>query len=134
MVLRMRMRSQTLQQLCIVFAIEQFTRTTPPDVDCFWPCGCFTRLVFARAQIVLLGVCLAPGPGGEGVPSSSSEEVTLQPLPLYAAPSDNVTMCAVAAGPNGRIFLGGADGHLYEVVYAAGDTWRAKRCYKVGCL
>ena len=84
----------------------------------------------ACAQIVLLGVCLAPGPGGDdGVPSS--EEVTLQPLPLYAVPSDNVTMCAVAAGPNGRIFLGGADGHLYEVVYAPGDTWRARRCYKV---
>lgn len=54
-----------------------------------------------------------------------------QPLPLYAAPSDGVTMCCVAGGPGGRVFLGGADGHLYELVYAASDTWRAKRCYKV---
>jgi len=35
-------------------------------------------------QVVLLGVCL------------DGEELALQPLPLYAVPADNVTMCAVA--------------------------------------
>lgn len=58
-------------------------------------------------------------------------EVTLQPLPLYSFPSDNVVMCSVASTPDGRIFLGGMDGHLYEVQYFPGDTWRHKRCFKV---
>lgn len=31
-------------------------------------------------QIVLLGVCCSPGPGGSG---DACEELTLQPLPLY---------------------------------------------------
>jgi len=48
------------------------------------------------------------------------EELALQPLPLYAVPADNVTMCAVAATPAGRIFLGGSDGKLYEVMYEGG--------------
>ncbi len=69
--------------------------------------------------MVLLGVCL------------DGEELALQPLPLYAVPADNVTMCAVAATPAGRIFLGGSDGNLYEVMYEAGDSWRHRRCYKV---
>lgn len=80
-------------------------------------------------QIVLLGVCVNPGPGGE-----AAEELTLQPLPLYACSSDNVTMCSVATTPDGRIFTGGANGLLYEIVYNSTDTWRKKRCYKVGPL
>lgn len=49
---------------------------------------------------MLLGVCCS---GGEG-----HELLTLQPLPLYSAPTDNVTMVSVAATASGRIFLGGA--------------------------
>ena len=77
---------------------------------------------------MLLGVCCSRA--GEG--SSGYEEVTLQPLPLYAAPADNVAMVTVAPTAGGRIFLGGADGHLYELQYAAADGWRSKRCSKVG--
>eukprot|EP00198_Chlamydomonas_reinhardtii_P005145 XP_001694481.1 nuclear pore protein [Chlamydomonas reinhardtii] len=40
-------------------------------------------------------------------------------------------MTCVAAGPGGRVFLGGADGHVYELVYHAADTWRHKRISKV---
>jgi nuclear pore complex protein Nup155 len=32
---------------------------------------------------------------------------------------------------SGRIFLGGSDGHVYEVTYLAADRWRQKRCQKV---
>lgn len=31
----------------------------------------------------------------------------------------------------GRVFLGGSDGHLYELQYAAADSWGRKRCQKV---
>jgi hypothetical protein len=33
--------------------------------------------------------------------------------------------------PTPSIFLGGADGNLYELTYAATDSWRQKRCAKV---
>lgn len=72
-------------------------------------------------------MCLDVVPGGGG---EAAQELALQPLPLYAVPADNVTMCAVAATPAGRIFLGGSDGNLYEVLYEAGDSWRHRRCYK----
>ena len=58
-------------------------------------------------EIVLLGVCCSRGPGGSG---DECEEVTLQPLPLYSVPADNVTMVTVAPTADGRIFLGGAGG------------------------
>lgn len=69
---------------------------------------------------------MSPGASGD-----AAEELTLQPLPLYACSSDNVTMCSVATTPDGRIFTGGANGLLYEIVYNSTDTWRKKRCYKV---
>jgi len=37
----------------------------------------------------------------------------------------------MASSKHGRIFLGGSDGNLYEITYAAKDTWRSKRCVKV---
>ncbi|PRW05942.1 nuclear pore complex Nup155 isoform B [Chlorella sorokiniana] len=79
-------------------------------------------------EIVLLGVCCSPGPSGSG---DACEELTLQPLPLYSVPADNVTMVSVASTADGRIFLGGADGHLYELQYSASDSWRSKRCQKI---
>ncbi|KAL4425159.1 hypothetical protein ABPG77_008264 [Micractinium sp. CCAP 211/92] len=80
------------------------------------------------SEIVLLGVCCSRGPGGAG---DECDEVTLQPLPLYSVPADNVTMVCVSSTADGRIFLGGADGHLYELQYSSGSSWRSKRCQKV---
>ena len=77
--------------------------------------------------MVLLGVCCSPDAHGD-----PQGELALQPLPLYSFPSDNVVMSSVASTADGRIFLGGMDGHLYEAQYYSGDTWRHKRCFKVG--
>ena len=57
----------------------------------------------------------------------------------YAIPSDDVPMIKIVSAQNGRIFMGGKDGNLYELVYENhGDSWRAKigigeqhKCYKV---
>ena len=65
---------------------------------------------------MLLGVSVGPGP----------EDFTLQPL-NYRQPSDNVVMTCVAASADGRIFLGGADGHLYELKYSVGGAKKARR-------
>lgn len=46
----------------------------------------------------------------------TSGDATLQPL-HYRTPADNVIMTTVASTEAGRIFLGGGDGHLYELKY-----------------
>ncbi|GAX86588.1 hypothetical protein CEUSTIGMA_g13996.t1, partial [Chlamydomonas eustigma] len=84
------------------------------------------------AEVVLLGVCHLRRPGL----SSSSEDdvtadITLQPLPMYNISSDGMVITCVATSSKGRIFLGGSDGHVYELLYNAADKWRQKKCSKV---
>lgn len=80
----------------------------------FWP------------QIILLGVCLGPSSGAP----RPSDDLTLQPLPEYTVSSDSVTMCCITASEDGRIFMGGRDGQLHELLYSTGSGWQ-KRCQKV---
>ncbi|MEW5305512.1 MAG: hypothetical protein WDW36_008046 [Sanguina aurantia] len=77
-------------------------------------------------EVVLLGVCPARQSS-----SGSSGDVTLQPLPMYCVPTDNVVMSCVSCSAGGRVFLGGADGHVYELNYNALESWRSKRISKV---
>eukprot|EP00878_Enallax_costatus_P016050 GHUV01016827.1.p1 GENE.GHUV01016827.1~~GHUV01016827.1.p1 ORF type:complete len:1150 (+),score=458.72 GHUV01016827.1:567-4016(+) len=79
-------------------------------------------------EIVLLGVCTSPSKGGG---SDHYEELSLQPMPLYTLPSDNTIMTCFASSALGRIFMGANDGHVYEIQYAATDSWRQRRCSKV---
>ncbi|XP_042463574.1 nuclear pore complex protein NUP155-like [Zingiber officinale] len=79
-------------------------------------------------ELILIGVCcMASGDG-----SDPFAEISLQPLPEYRIPSDGVTMTCITCTDKGRIFLGGRDGHIYEMQYSTGSGWR-KRCRKV-CL
>ncbi|KAI8471772.1 MAG: nucleoporin-domain-containing protein [Monoraphidium minutum] len=90
----------------------------------------YVIVLATTVEIVLLGVCVGPATGGGG--GDAFETLSLQAMPLYCVPSDNVVMTCAAASPStGRIFLGGADGNLYELTYAATDSWRHKRCAKV---
>lgn len=77
-------------------------------------------------QIVLLGVCCSSGGTADRF-----QELSLLQLPGYSMSADNVPMCAVASTADGRIFLGGSDGHLYELLYHSTDSWRHKRFSKV---
>lgn len=57
----------------------------------------------------------------------------------YTIPTDDVPMIKITSSQTGRIFMGGKDGNLYELVYENhGDSWKAKigigeqhKCYKV---
>jgi nuclear pore complex protein Nup155 len=77
-------------------------------------------------QIVLLGVCCS----GDSFGGNPYAEISLQPLPEYTIPTDGVTMTCITATEKGRIFLGGRDGHLYELLYTKGTGWQS-RCRKV---
>lgn len=39
------------------------------------------------------------------------------PEPVFVLPTDGVTMMSVKSTAQGRIFLGGKDGCLYEITY-----------------
>ena len=77
-------------------------------------------------QVVLLGLCLTPDQGGDPM-----GELLVQPLPAYSCSSDSVPMICMATTPDGRIFAGGQNGGVYEIVYSSRDTWRQKRMFKV---
>lgn len=52
-----------------------------------------------------------------GLPDDDFAEMHLQPDPLFSIPSDNVYMTCITGTFNGRIFMGGKDGCLYEIAY-----------------
>lgn len=79
-----------------------------------------------NVQIVLLGVCCSAGNSSDPL-----NELSFVQLPGYSISADNVTMCTVSSTPKGRIFLGGSDGHLYEMLYHSNDGWVQKRFSKV---
>lgn len=114
-----------------------------PRPGVFLPAIQHVIVLCTTAEIVLLGVCPARRGGGGGATAGTSasdpdgsapDEILLQPLPLYSIPTDNVVITCVASGVGGRVFLGGADGHVYELTYHAADTWRHKRISKVGLV
>lgn len=97
----------------------------------------YLLVVCTTTDIVLLGVCC--GTSSEKPRDDtddrfgSTDQISIQPLPLYSVSSDNIPMVKVASSASGRIFLGGSDGHLYEILYSSTESWRQKRCRKI-CL
>lgn len=62
---------------------------------------------------------------------SSTEELQLMNKPIFCINTENVAMNVVKGSQNGRIFLGGQDGFLYEIQYQAESTWFGKRFKKI---
>ncbi len=75
-------------------------------------------------QIALVGVHLSRDANGNA-------EMKLVNLEHFRAPSDDVMMTTTTATPEGRVFLGGNDGHLYELEYRNQSSWLRGRCNKV---
>lgn len=65
-----------------------------------------------------------------GMHIDPSGEISKQliPFPQYSCPTNGVCMLHVASTSHGRIFCGGSDGHLYEVLYRADEGWGKRRC------
>ncbi|KAH8298090.1 hypothetical protein KR018_006585 [Drosophila ironensis] len=59
------------------------------------------------------------------------KEMQLMNRPIFVIGTDNVSMGVVKGTDDGRIFLGGRDGSLYEIFYQAESSWFGKRCKKV---
>eukprot|EP00889_Picochlorum_renovo_P004014 jgi/Picre1/31044/NNA_006401.t1 len=94
-----------------------------PKANVFQAAVQHVLVLCTTTEICFIGVC------HEG---NDFDEVTLQRLrSTVISVTDNVSMISVASTQDGRVFLGGSDGNVYEIIYAAKDTWRTKRCVKV---
>ncbi|KAH0520598.1 Nuclear pore complex protein Nup155 [Microtus ochrogaster] len=105
--------------------VEQFGRIFQPHVR--------HLLVLATpVDIVILGLSYANVQTGSGILNDSMcGGMQLLPDPLYSLPTDNTYLLTITSTDNGRIFLAGKDGCLYEVAYQAEAGWFSQRCRKI---
>ncbi|XP_058056850.1 nuclear pore complex protein Nup154 [Anopheles bellator] len=88
-------------------------------------------------EIVVLGVMFneiitgTPNRTGSGRTVNVGEEMQLMSSPIFVLSTDNVGIMCVHGTDDGRIFLGGCDGCLYEICYQAESNWFKKQCRKV---
>ncbi|GIM13658.1 hypothetical protein Vretimale_16721, partial [Volvox reticuliferus] len=92
-----------------------------PKPGAFPPAIQYIMVVCTTAEIVVLGVSASRH--GHGL-AKVSEDVRVEQQPLHRISAGNVRFTSCLAGPAGRIFLGGADGLVYELVYDATDSSR----------
>jgi hypothetical protein len=59
-----------------------------------------------------------------------SATVNLSPIE-HTCPTDNVDMVSVVGTSSGRIFMGGSDGCLYELLYSREAGWFSGNCSKI---
>uniref|UniRef100_A0A6G1SEV7 Nuclear pore complex protein Nup155 n=1 Tax=Aceria tosichella TaxID=561515 RepID=A0A6G1SEV7_9ACAR len=84
--------------------------------------------LITASEITLLGVTCPEDdvPGG-----SSLTSFLLIPDPLFKISTENVILSVVAGTDDGRIFISGNDGCLYEIFYQAEDGWFSRKCRKI---
>ncbi|XP_048479675.1 nuclear pore complex protein Nup154 [Plutella xylostella] len=88
----------------------------------------YLLVLTTTVEIVVLGVTFSSSkPDG----STEFEEMHLVPEPVFVMPNDGICMMSVKSTSNGRIFMGGKDGCLYEITYKAQLGWFGKHCKKV---
>jgi nuclear pore complex protein Nup155 len=64
-------------------------------------------------------------------PMSAFDEMQLMNKPIFVLNTDNVAITCIEGTADGRIFMGGRDGCLYEIAYQAESDWFGKRCKKI---
>ncbi|XP_053557191.1 nuclear pore complex protein Nup155 [Bombina bombina] len=101
-----------------------------PKPGIFQPHICYLLVLATPVDIVILGLSFTSSQGGQ-LNDSISGGMQLLPDPLYSLPTDNTYLITITSTENGRIFLSGKDGCLYEVAYQAEAGWFSQRCRKI---
>ncbi|KAG9488421.1 hypothetical protein GDO78_007954 [Eleutherodactylus coqui] len=101
-----------------------------PKEGIFQPHIRYLLALATPVDVVILGVSFANLQTGN--PNDSlSVGMQLLPDPLYSISTDNTYLISITSTNNGRIFLSGKDGCLYEVAYQAEAGWFNPRCRKI---
>ncbi|XP_075040329.1 nuclear pore complex protein Nup155 [Mixophyes fleayi] len=101
-----------------------------PKEGIFQPHIRYLLVLATPVDIVILGLSFASSQTGN-LNDSMSAGMQLLPDPLYSLPTDNTFLLTITSTSNGRIFLSGKDGCLYEVAYQAEAGWFSQRCRKI---
>jgi nuclear pore complex protein Nup155 len=97
----------------------------------------YLLILTTAIEIVVLGVTFGDGStkiitsSDKSFSSANYQEMQLMNKPIFVINTDNITMLTVKGSEDGRIFLGGRDGCLYEILYQAESNWFGKRYKKV---
>ncbi|XP_042309327.1 nuclear pore complex protein Nup155 [Sceloporus undulatus] len=103
-----------------------------PKAGIFQPHIRHLLVLATPVDIVILGLSYTTLQAGSGALNDSmSGGMQLLPDPLYSLPTDNTYLLTITSTENGRIFLAGKDGCLYEVAYQAEAGWFSQRCRKI---
>ena len=102
-----------------------------PKAGIFRPHIKYLLCLTTAVEIVLLGVTFTDPSGGGGGVALGYSEMQLLPEPLFTLSTDSTHMLCVRGTANGRVFLGGKDGCLYEFAYKAEDGWFGKKAQKI---
>ncbi|GAB1299230.1 Nuclear pore complex protein Nup155 [Apodemus speciosus] len=103
-----------------------------PKAGIFQPHVRHLLVLATPVDIVILGLSYANVQTGSGILNDSMcGGMQLLPDPLYSLPTDNTYLLTITSTDNGRIFMAGKDGCLYEVAYQAEAGWFSQRCRKI---
>ena len=76
-------------------------------------------------EITLLGITFNDPDNTEDM-----GDLLVIPEPIFTLPTDNIEIRVIKGTEDGRIFLGGSDGCLYEIIYQADSGWFGRKCWK----
>lgn len=107
-----------------------------PKPDVFISDVKYLLVLTTPIEVIVLGVTFGDTTKTISSPSrafvsSTYEEMQLMNKPIFVINTDNISISCVEGTAEGRIFLGGRDGCLYEITYQAESNWFGKRCKKV---
>ncbi|XP_031414368.1 nuclear pore complex protein Nup155 [Clupea harengus] len=100
-----------------------------PKPGIFQPHIHFLLVLATPVDVVILGLSFPKNQSA--LNDSLSGAMQLLPDPLYSIPTDNTYLLAITSTQQGRIFMAGRDGCLYEVAYQAEAGWFSQRCRKI---
>ncbi|ESO88145.1 hypothetical protein LOTGIDRAFT_234706 [Lottia gigantea] len=101
-----------------------------PKKDIFQPHIRYLLCIATPVDIVLLGVSFSK-PFNSVNNGDVLGEMHLLPDPLFSIPTDNTFITYITGTDDGRIFMAGKDGCLYELAYQAQDGWFSRKCRKI---
>lgn len=93
----------------------------------------YLLLLTTPIEVIALGVTFGESNDprlGDGVPCFN-KGMQLLNKPIFVLGTDNVSFNVIQGTDDGRIFMGGRDGCLYEIDYHSESSWFGKRCKKI---
>uniref|UniRef100_A0A1B0CAK3 Uncharacterized protein n=2 Tax=Lutzomyia longipalpis TaxID=7200 RepID=A0A1B0CAK3_LUTLO len=107
-----------------------------PKPDVFVNDVKYLLILTTPIEIVVLGVIF--GDSTKTICSPNRTVHAVKPFeelhisrPIFVLNTDNVSIMTIEGTSDGRIFLGGRDGSLFELQYQAESNWFGRRCKKV---